>query len=121
MRMRSHMMLGTLALLGFGLAACGEPEAASQAAPEIATATSPPATTIPTEPVYRYSQLLPRDAILPVYQPEFVTAGAASLDDSELVLAIEIDGQAKAYPIIVLNSREMVNDELAGVPILATW
>lgn len=121
MRMRTHLILGTPALLGFGLAACGEPDATSQATPDTAPATSPPTTTIPTEPVYRYSQLLPRDAILPVYVPEFVTADAAPLDDSELVLAIEIDGQAKAYPIIVLNSREMVNDELAGVPILATW
>ena len=73
------------------------------------------------EQVYRYSQLLVRDSIRPVYEPEFVPAAQAELDDDDLVLAIEIDGQAKAYPIRVLNSREMVNDELAGVPILATW
>lgn len=73
------------------------------------------------EPVYRYSQLLARDSIRPVYTPEFVPADQAPLADDELVLGIEIDGEAKAYPITVLSFREMVNDELAGVPILATW
>lgn len=80
--------------------------------------TSPP----PTEDRdFRYNQLLGRDSIRPVYEPEFVPADQAPLDDEELVLGIEIDGEAKAYPISVLNFREMVNDELAGVPILATW
>jgi len=73
------------------------------------------------EPVYRYRQLLGRDAIRPVYNPEFVPADEAPLHDDDLVLGIEIDGQAKAYPIAVLAFREMVNDELAGVPILVTW
>ena len=73
------------------------------------------------EEVYIYNQLLSRDAIRPIYDPEFVPATEAELDDDELVLAIEIDGEAKAYPIRVLNGREIVNDELAGIPILATW
>lgn len=73
------------------------------------------------QPDYRYNQLLGRDSIRPVYEPEFVPADQAQLADDELVLGIEIDGEAKAYPISVLNFREMVNDELAGVPILATW
>ncbi len=37
------------------------------------------------------------------------------------MLGVALDGEAKAYPISVLNSREMVNDELAEIPILATW
>jgi hypothetical protein len=30
-------------------------------------------------------------------------------------------GEAKAYPVCVLRFREMVNDSLAGVPILVSW
>lgn len=62
--------------------------------------TAPPTPT--AEPDYRYNQLLGRDAIRPVYEPEFVPADQALLADDELVLGIEIDGQAKAYPISVL-------------------
>jgi hypothetical protein len=43
------------------------------------------------------------------------------LHDDELVLGVAWDGEAKAYPITVLRFREMVNDELAGIPTLVTW
>jgi hypothetical protein len=65
--------------------------------------------------------LLPYDAILPVYNPEFGAADQVPLDDEELVIGISLDGESKAYSITVLRSREMVNDELGGLPILVTW
>jgi hypothetical protein len=70
---------------------------------------------------YNFSPLIPFDGIRPVYNPEFVSASEATLDDQELVMGVAIDGEAKAYPITVLRSREMVNDELGGIPILVTW
>ena len=66
-------------------------------------------------------QLLPYDGIRPVYEPEFATAAIAPSLDDELVMGIAIQGEAKAYPVTVLCFREMVNDELAGIPILVTW
>jgi hypothetical protein len=36
-------------------------------------------------------------------------------------MGFALGDEAKAYPIAVLRSREMVNDELAGIPILVTW
>ncbi len=107
-------LLMTLALL---LAACGARQ--KGAGPSAQTATVIPTST--PEPRYRYNQLLSRDSIRPIYEPEFIPAAQAKLNDDELVLAIALDGEAKAYPITVLNSREMVNDTLAGTPILATW
>ena len=41
--------------------------------------------------------------------------------EHNFLIGISIDGKAKAYPISVLRFREMVNDELAGIPILVTW
>ena len=70
---------------------------------------------------FRWSQLLARDAIFPIYEPEFSTAGNAPYDDEELVIGVEIDGEAKAYAIGPLNGREMVNDTIGGVPVLVTW
>ena len=65
--------------------------------------------------------LLQFDSILPIYEPEFVGAEDAPLQEEELVIGLSIDGAAKAYPITVLRFREMVNDELAGTPILVSW
>ena len=70
---------------------------------------------------YVFSPMIPFDGIRPVYNPEFANADEAGLDDRELVMGVAINGQAKAYPITVLRSREMVNDELGGTPILVTW
>lgn len=70
---------------------------------------------------YRFPQMLPFNGIMPVYEPEFAPAENAPLVDEELVIGIALEGEAKAYPISVLRIREMVNDELAGTPILTTW
>ena len=68
-----------------------------------------------------YRHVLPRDAILPVYHPTFTAADDARWQDNALVIGVEIDGEAKAYPVSFLNRREMVVDRLSGVPILVTW
>jgi hypothetical protein len=70
---------------------------------------------------YRFPQMLPYDGIMPVYEPEFAPGHDAPLIEEELVIGVSIDGEAKAYPISVLRVREMVDDELAGIPILVTW
>ncbi len=68
-----------------------------------------------------FRQLLPRDAILPVYDPTFVAADEAGWATATDVIGVEIDGEAKAYPVSFLTGRELVVDELAGEPILVSW
>ena len=41
--------------------------------------------------------------------------------DDTLVIGIEQDGDAEAYPVSFLNGREMVIDSIAGIPVLVTW
>lgn len=67
--------------------------------------------------------LLPRDAIPAILDPKFLDAEEAwdqYLPD-ESVLGISINGEHKAYSIPFLSSREIVNDEVGGVAIAATW
>jgi hypothetical protein len=73
------------------------------------------------EEEYHWNQLLMRDDIKPIYEPNFVTADAAPYDDEELVIGVEINGETKAYAIGTLNWREMVNDTVGGTPVLVTW
>ena len=68
-----------------------------------------------------FRQLLPRDAIRPIYEPAFVSAREAGLSPRELVIGLDINGESKAYPIGILRFREMVNDVVGGVPVLVTW
>ena len=69
----------------------------------------------------QFRQLLPRDAIRPIYDPQFSSADDADIDPKELVIGVAINGESRAYPIGPLARREIVNDVVAGVPILVTW
>ena len=64
---------------------------------------------------------LPRDAIRPIYHPTFAPGAETPLDPNDLVMGVIIHGEARAYPVRTLAFREMVNDEVGGVPILVTW
>ena len=88
-------------------------------------ATSPPsATPEPTsEPEYEIVTLLPPDAIPAISDPSFVSAEEAGdqYDRDELVLGVEIDGDARAYSVPLLSRHEIVNDVVGGKPIAVTW
>ncbi len=66
-------------------------------------------------------KLIPKDAIAPIYDPAFVSAGQSSLNDTDYVVGLSIAGDARAYSVALLNGREMVNDVVGGVPVLVTW
>ena len=68
-----------------------------------------------------FRDLLPRDAILPIYDPRFVSASESGWRDDALVVGLEIDGDARAYPVSFLNRREIVNDHVGKTPVLVTW
>ncbi len=70
---------------------------------------------------YTFPSLIPYDGIRPIYDPVFVSTEEAPYRNNELVMGIAWGGEAKAYPVTVLRSREMVNDGLAGIPTLVTW
>jgi hypothetical protein len=64
-----------------------------------------------------------RDGIRPIDNPIFETVERASgwLVDREPVILLELDGSARAYPLQILISHEIVNDEFIGTPIAVTY
>ena len=65
----------------------------------------------------------PRDGIPSIDSPEFIdqTAAAAWLADNEPVIVLEIEGDARAYPLQVITWHEIVNDTVGGVPVVVTF
>ena len=68
-----------------------------------------------------FRQLLPRDAIRPVYDPTFVAASDSGWSGDTDVIGVADGSEAKAYPVRFLTGREMVNDEINRKPIVVTW
>lgn len=63
----------------------------------------------------------PKDGIPSIDAPRFVPAAGAGLDGREPVIGLEAGGTARAYPLRVLTWHEIVNDEVGGVPVAATY
>jgi hypothetical protein len=65
----------------------------------------------------------PPDGIPSIDNPKFISVQEASkfLEDSELVLGLNINGDIRAYPLQILVWHEVVNDEVGGVPVAVTY
>lgn len=65
----------------------------------------------------------PKDGIAAIDKPRFdaVETAARTLSAREPVIALEIAGEAKAYPLSILMWHEIVNDRLGGVPVAVTF
>lgn len=132
------MALRTL-LVGFALmaAACGgSSNAAEQPTDTLATvaalpsgpsALETPLATVFPPPLIPPSQMFsggpPPDGIPSIDAPSFldVAANRDLLGPAEPVVAVEIAGEARAYPVRILIWHEIVNDTIAGVPVVVTY
>jgi len=65
----------------------------------------------------------PPDGIPPLDNPVFipVSASDAALAPNEPVVVLEIDGDARAYPVQVMIWHEIVNDTVGGIPVAVTY
>ena len=74
-------------------------------------------------PLNELMALLPRDKIKPIDEPQFynVEVGATFFSEKEPVIAVAHNGMAKAYPLSILLAHEIVNDEISGLKIAATF
>ncbi|MFQ5483563.1 MAG: DUF3179 domain-containing protein, partial [Nitrospinaceae bacterium] len=66
----------------------------------------------------------PKDGIPALSNPKFVTPGSGAskyLQDSQRVIGLVVRGQAKAYPIGILNWHEIVNDRIGGKEVAVTY
>ena len=66
-------------------------------------------------------QILERGKIAAIFNPEFVAADEAEIADDAWVLGVEIDGQARAYSLNLLNRHEVVNDQIGEKSFAAVW
>lgn len=65
--------------------------------------------------------VLDRDEIAAVFTPKFVPAGRAKIAADAGVIGYAHAGTAHAYALNLLNWHEVVNDDVGGQRIAATW
>lgn len=62
-----------------------------------------------------------RDGIPALDRVATIPASQADWAEDDLVLGIVVAGEARAYPVAILNWHELVNDTLGGKPILVSF
>lgn len=69
---------------------------------------------------FHYQNPFPVIDNIPVFD---VAEADKELEPNDLVLGVEINGSARAYPIAMISQpiREVFNDHLGGAAIAATW
>lgn len=64
----------------------------------------------------------PKDGIPALSDPEFRAASSETrIADAEPVITVEINGDARAYPVRYLTWHEIANDVVGGVPVAVTF
>ena len=65
----------------------------------------------------------PKDGIPAIDDPQFESVADADgwLDDLEPVQVVDLNGDARAYPVQVMVWHELVNDTVGGEPVVITF
>ena len=64
----------------------------------------------------------PKDGIPSIDFPKFAKISDSQfVSDSAIVIGLEINGDARAYPLFILVWHEIVNDDVGGVPVAVTY
>ena len=64
----------------------------------------------------------PKDGIPSIDNPQFTEASNENhVSDDDIVIGLEINGDARAYPLLILVWHEIVNDNVGGVPVAVTY
>ena len=64
-----------------------------------------------------------RDAFPVLFNPPMgsVADGNKIIQPNEWVIGVEMNGEAKAYPVAVMGFHELINDNVGGHPITVCW
>ena len=57
----------------------------------------------------------------PIKAAGFVSPGDSHLDDKEMVMTVKIGPESRAYPIVQMAYHHILNDTVAGEPIVVTY
>ncbi len=62
-----------------------------------------------------------KDGIPSIDNPQFESITETAFADDELIIGVEINGDARAYPYAILNWHELVNDTVGGIPLAVSY
>ena len=102
---------------------CAASSQSGSAALTEASLTTSPTERSPTgsEAYHGLIQYRAKDAKEAIVEPVLVPAQEATLAAGTKVIGVFVNGEARAYPLFILNNHQVVNDLVGGTPLSASW
>ena len=73
------------------------------------------------EPFHGLIQYRAKDAKQAIVDPVLLDSSDAIIAAGTKVIGVFIDGEARAYPLFILNNHQVVNDQVGDTPLSASW
>ena len=74
-----------------------------------------------SEPYHGMIQYWAKDAKVAIVKPNMVDGDKAIIAPGTAVIGVSVGGEARAYPLYILNNHQVVNDYVGGIPLSASW
>jgi len=114
--------VGAAVLVLLGVAGVGFVALRGEESPSLGTEKGGEAEPAPLVDPTEIREIVPRDAIPALDEPRFAAVDDVDfLQAREPVIEVEIDGDARAYPLQILTWHEIVNDTVGGTPVTVTF
>ncbi len=72
-------------------------------------------------PYHGLIQYRAKDAKPAIIKPDLISGAEALIAPGTKVIGVFLGGEARAYPLFILNNHQVVNDQIGDVPISASW
>ena len=103
------------------LAGCAARSAGRAQDPGIGRASNQGRTPTGGEPFHGLIQYRAKDAKEAIVDPVLLNSSDAVVAAGTKVIGVFINGEARAYPLFILNNHQVVNDEVGDTPLSASW
>ncbi len=114
--------VGVAVLVVLGVAGAAFVALRGEESPSLGTENGGEAEPAPLVDPTEIREIVPRDAIPALDEPRFAAVDDVDfLQAREPVIEVEIDGDARAYPLQILTWHEIVNDTVGGTPVTVTF
>ena len=103
------------------LAGCAARSAGRSQDPAIGHASNQERTPTGGEPFHGLIQYRAKDAKQAIVDAVLLNPSDAIVAAGTKVIGVFVNGEARAYPLFLLNNHQVVNDQVGGTPLSASW
>ncbi len=118
------MKRSLIVLIPIGLAllvGCAAGSAGRSQAPAHGNGSNQGRTATGGEPFHGLIQYRAKDAKEAIVDPVLLDPSDAIVAAGTKVIGAFVNGEARAYPLFILNNHQVVNDQVGGTPLCASW